>query len=642
MRELPWPRLAAALPLTVVGAIFTWWGWKSGAYFGVVFLPGTIVLLALLVILLLFGPWPARLAAPVRVALLALLALAVWTGLSALWSPAPDTAIADTQRVVGYATLFVLGLWLTLLLGRRLNLALLPLVLAAALLSLATLIALWTGDSAADFFETDATLRYPIGYRNAEAAFLLIALWPTVVLAVRRELDWRLRAGLTGAATLMIELAVLAQSRASPFAAAAAAMVLVLAHPLRFRTLLWLCAAAVPAALALPWLLDVYEHGGENTAASIPPLHSACRAMALTTVLAVAGGALVARQGLDLRVGESGRRLLARGLIGFVAATLAIGGAVLVVRAGGPGDVLDKAGDELTAGTPDLNSQGSRFGVDFRTSRGGFWRTALDDAQGRPLSGEGAGGFRHSYLTDRDDGGPQPEDPHSVELLMASELGLPGLLLFVAFASGATVAVMRARRLGPAAGALAAGALAASAYWLVHASVDWFWSYPAVTAPVIFALGAAAAPICLRPEPAPLRRPVRLGLAAAAGLAALSVVPFFLSERYTNHAIRNSDADAQAAFADLDRAADLDPLSSTPLIAEAVIAERLGDRPRALDAVAGAERRNPDDWQAYFVEARVASADDPARARVASGRALQLNPQDPGVQQQAEQLGLAP
>jgi hypothetical protein len=642
MRELPWPRLAAALPLTVVGAVLIWWGWKSGAYFGVVFLPGTIVLLALLAVLLVFAPWPARLAGPVRVALLALLALAAWTGLSAIWSPAPDTAIADAQRVVGYATLFVLGLWLALLLGPRLPLALLPVVLAAAVVSLATLIALWTGDNATDFFETDATLRYPIGYRNAEAAFFLIALWPTLVLAVRRELDWRLRAVLIGAATLMIEFAVLAQSRASPFAAAAAAIVLVLAHPFRFRTLLWLCAAAVPAALALPWLLDVYEHGGENTAASIPPLHSACRAMALTTVLAVAGGALLARQGLDLRVGESGRRLLARGLIGFVAVALAIGGTVLVIRAGGPADVLDKAGDELTAGTPDLNPQGSRFGIDFRTGRGDYWRVAWDDAVDRPLAGEGSGGFRRTYLIHRDSGGVQPEDPHSVELLMASELGLPGLLLFAAFAGGCVAAVLRARRLGPAAGALAAAALAAGAYWLVHASVDWFWSYPVVTAPVAFLLGAAAAPICLRPEPSYLPRPLRPGLVLAAAVVAISMVPFFLSERYTNHAIRNSAADPLAAYADLDRAADLNPLSSTPLIAEAVIAERLGDRPRALDALADAERRNPDDWQAYFVEARVASGDDPARATVASRRALQLNPQDPDVRQVAEQLGLAP
>src|SRR5882757_679608 len=119
MQELPWPRLAVALPLVAVAAIFGWWGWESGAYFGVVFLPGTMILLVLLGVLLLFGPWPAKLDGGARVALVALLALAAWTLISGLWSPAADTAVADAQRAVGYAVLFALGLWTCLLLGRR-------------------------------------------------------------------------------------------------------------------------------------------------------------------------------------------------------------------------------------------------------------------------------------------------------------------------------------------------------------------------------------------------------------------------------------------------------------------------------------------------------------------------------------------
>ena len=44
---------------------------------------------------------------------------------------------------------------------------------------------------------------------------------------------------------------------------------------------------------------------------------------------------------------------------------------------------------------------------------------------------------------------------------MFGELGFPGLLFFLAFVVAAIAAALRSRRLGPAAAALSAGALAA-------------------------------------------------------------------------------------------------------------------------------------------------------------------------------------
>jgi len=65
-----------------------------------------------------------------------------------------------------------------------------------------------------------------------------------------------------------------------------------------------------------------------------------------------------------------------------------------------------------------------------------------------------------------------PEDPHSVVMLMASELGVPGLLLFGTFLVASVLAILRSRRAGPEAAVLGATALAVAAYWLVHASVE--------------------------------------------------------------------------------------------------------------------------------------------------------------------------
>ena len=192
-----------------------------------------------------------------------------------------DVAIGDTQRALAYVAALVIGIWTGLLLGRRLLLALMPIAAAGALVGIATLIALWIGSNALNFFETDTTLRYPIGYRNAEAAFFLMALLPTVVLAASRDLDWRIRGVLIGAGSLMLELAILAQSRARRSSRSGVA-VLIAVHPDRLRALGWLAMAVWPALVALHWLLGVFESDAGNTPAGIPPLHHACVAMAVT------------------------------------------------------------------------------------------------------------------------------------------------------------------------------------------------------------------------------------------------------------------------------------------------------------------------------------------------------------------------
>jgi tetratricopeptide (TPR) repeat protein len=167
--------------------------------------------------------------------------------------------------------------------------------------------------------------------------------------------------------------------------------------------------------------------------------------------------------------------------------------------------------------------------------------------------------------------------------------------------------------------------MAVGAYWLAHASVDWFWSYPAVTFPMAFVIGAAAAPALLRPA-GPPRRGRRRALGAVAVVAALAMVPPLLSERYTNNALRSWQADLAGAYSDLERAADLNPLSDRPLATEAVIAEEAGEPQRALAALSRAQERVPDEWTLYFLEARVLAGIDPVSADLALQQARALNP----------------
>ena len=58
-------------------------------------------------------------------------------------------------------------------------------------------------------------LAAPTGYENASAALFLMAFWPAVALAARPEVHWAARSLLLAAGALLLQLALLAQSRGS-------------------------------------------------------------------------------------------------------------------------------------------------------------------------------------------------------------------------------------------------------------------------------------------------------------------------------------------------------------------------------------------------------------------------------------------
>ena len=161
-----WPSaVGAVIPLAIFGGVLAWWGLKSGGYFEVTFLPGTMILLGLAAAFLLFSPLLVTLRGAALVSLAGLVGLAAWTLISGLWSPVPAVAFSDSQRVLGYVAAFVVGAWSCLLLGRRMLLALSPLALAGALVGLVTLIVLWTGTNST----TSSRPTRPCAIRSATA-----------------------------------------------------------------------------------------------------------------------------------------------------------------------------------------------------------------------------------------------------------------------------------------------------------------------------------------------------------------------------------------------------------------------------------------------------------------------------------------
>jgi hypothetical protein len=622
---------AAIAIVAIVAVVFTWWAWKQGAYFGRVFLPGAIVVYALLILLLVAAPFHGRLNRPVRVALAAIVALAAWTLLSIAWTPTKDVAVQDAEQALLYAAVFALGLWSCNLAGRRPLLPLAAVAVAGAAIGIVITVTLATGTDVASYVHSDdATLRFPIGYRNAEAAFLLLCLWPTLVLAAEGDLPWQLRALLVGGGTILLDLAVLAESRGSLPAAIVALVVFLALTPRRLRAAAYLTLAALPVLPALPTLLDVFQygHGGPGL---IPLLRDAARATALSSLGSVALAALCIR-GIEFRL-ALGRRTVQR--ISWAAAVLAVtvvavGGTVFVAQRGGPIKFVDQRVSEFNrVGNPNLQSQGARFGVNVGSNRRDFWRVALEQGKQHPLLGGGAGSFASAYLLKRNSD-ESPNDPHSVEMLMFSELGIVALLLFGTFVVSSSLSAVRSRRLGPSAAALAAGSLGAGAYWLVHASYDWFWHYPALTAPTTFLLGAACAPL-LSEVPAPGAKRGRWAAVAVLAVGVAVAIPLFFSQRYATRAYGEWQDDPAAAFDDLDRAASLDPYDPQPLLAKGVIALRIDRDEEAVSAFRDALDRAPDDYAAHYFLARALAPADPASARAQADEARRLNPRDPQV-----------
>lgn len=628
-------RLPAALLLVTVTVVWIWWAWDQGAYFGVVFYPGAIVLGVVALLLLGTTPWRAslRLSRATVAALGALTLLGGWTLLSALWSPAPEEAFSDGGRVILYAGSFGLGLWLCHLLAGRMLLSLLPLAVAGGLAGLATAITLIAGDDLTRYLETNGSLDFPIGYRNANAAFFFIAMWPAISLAAAR-VDWRLRGAMLGCAVLCAEIAFLSQSRGSILALLPAAFVWLLLSPWRLRALAWLALAVAVAVAALPWLVDVYATFNADESVH-PALPDAGWAMILTSAAGVVVGAAAARLEPVARRPPAVSRPLLPALAAGIGVVLAAAAAVFLLAGTDPVDWVDQRASEFGRNrSPDLSKKASRFGVDATSQRPDQWRVAWADAREAPLLGKGAGAFEYSYVRERR---IQliARDAHSVEMELLSELGFPALVMFGVVAVGASAGALRSRRLGPAAATVSAAALASGAYWLVHASIDWFWTYPALTAPMFGLLGSAAAPAVLDSDHGGRGR---LAMALAVICAIAVALPLYLSERFTKEAYGESQSDLERAYRDLDIAEALNPFSDEPLLAEGAIAREAGERQRAIEAFRAAAERKPEEWAAHYLLGRLLARDDPVAAERELAIAAALNPRSAPVRHALAEL----
>jgi hypothetical protein len=454
-------------------------------------------------------------------------------------------------------------------------------------------------------------LSYPVGYWNGAGALLAATAVLLAHAGVRAPTrPWR------SIATAVLPLAVLGvwltSSRGAGFALLVGVLILVAASPDRSRQLITVAIGALGALVLIvvaQLLPDLTAGVTDSSMRSDGDLMSV-----VCLPVAAAVGALAwwsDQRQPTLRL--SRRAASIAGLV--VLAAIVVG-----VAAADPSKRLhdfEKAPPThagVAIGAADLSSNG----------RWQFWGEAIDALAAKPLDGVGAGGYedwwaRHATVA------LFVRNPHSLPLQQASELGVPGLLLFCGFLGAIGVGVFRlARRgLGSDVGVLIAVVAAAG----ISAAVDWTWEIPAVFGPAVICSGLLLAVAPSRP----LARDgywLGIGTVTAAWIAMVAgglVVLTHLELDRSREAANANEIDAGISRA---RAAKtVQPWSSAPYTQLSLLEEQRGDIPGALTALRQAEERDSEDWRLPLIEARLQlKRGDQAASSRAIKRAQGLSP----------------
>jgi O-Antigen ligase len=614
-----------------VTILFIWWEWKQGAYFGQVFYPGAVGLFVLTGMLVANVPLTMRLRGPFGLVLLGLAGLAFLTFLSSIWTDVPAAPFAYGERIAVYVALAGVGAWAARALGERMYLALLPVAVSGAVVGIATTIVIGTGHDVTWYLQGDATLRFPIGYRNANVAFLLICLWPLVGLAITHRLNWAWRALAIAAATLLVDLAVIGQSRGSVPALVAAALVFLIVTPQRLRATAVLVLIALPVLPFVSDFLAVFRYG-EPDAGAIPLLHHAARAIGWSALISLALAAIVLGA-VDprVRLNRTTVRRLTWSLGITAGVAIVVGAAVFFGSHGGPVNFIEQRVHQFDkVGYPNLHEQGTRFGLNVGSNRHDFWRVAIDEGLEKPLTGGGAGSFQLDYLRHRRSL-EAPHDPHSIEAVIFSELGFPGLILLIVFLVGGVWAVVRTVRAGPVAATVAAGGAAAATQWFVHGTFDWFWQYAAVSGLGVYALGVAAGP-GISFGGVPWSRAARWGICLVLAILALVAIPLFVSSSYLSRGISNERRDPAAAIEDFHKSAQWNQFDDEPLLLRGLVESNTGNVKAALKSFGEAGEREPDNYASHLFAAELLLPKHRQKGIEELERAAELNPREPSIQ----------
>ena len=660
---LPSPRaVPSLLALLALLAGITALGFLSGGYIFSRAAPVVFVLAALVAA----GVWlvrgPARPSRTYLVGLAAFAAFAAWTGLSVLWSIGPDLSWVAFDFAAFYLLVAVVC---GVLPGGRaqLRLAAYGFALVVAAIAMYAFLGKIAPDVVTDA-HVFARLSGSIGYWNVLAALIAMAVPVALEAASRTTLPaWVRGLASSGLAILFFTL-FFAFSRGG-FVALAVALAVYFA--LSTRRLSGLLSLAIPGVLAAAVLFHVRNLGTlftetTNDALRTAQGHALARWVAVALVVAFAAQVLVAlaqrRRPLPARTARVVGSVV---LVVLVAAPI-IFGIYYFPRHGGLGGWVRVHYDAVLAGSGPSNSAGRLTSLGS-SGRVPWYREAVKGFRAHEVSGSGAGTFRFTNYLYRDQLWVVKHS-HSQWLNVMSELGLVGLVLFVAAIGGLVVAAfgrLFKDRTDPER-SLLAGCQAAIAVFVVHMSIDWDWDMAVITAAFLLLVGVAAAYVRERGRigdaaglatseaqavelapPAPTRRLSLAMRLLVTGLVAAGVFSWalpYLSQRAASAAIDDaSRGHLTQAAASARKASRLDPLAVDPLITLALVQAQQHQAMAARSTLDKAVRLQPYNYSGYYQMGLLTLNSFGQRDEATRWfrRALALNPLDPVIRQQ---LGL--
>jgi len=626
-RRLGGRSLALAVAIAqpaVFGVSCLFGGYYSLSAWGAIALASFALIVPLLA-LRRIDPTPAA-----RVALTGLGLLVAWAALSMFWAESVDNAWTEVNRLSLYTATVVIGLS-ALREARHARVAINVVTLAVCAVVAYLTVRMLTGSGVGLFIDDRISL--PMGYTNGEAGFFLMGFWCCLAGAEPGG-----RAALRGVAlafaALVFDLLVLTQSRAIIPALVVSVAVILIAFPRRLGRgwALLLVVGAVGAAL--PWVLDVYALKGKG----LPLDEATVRSAALASVLAaaVAGAVWTAVSHFAPRMSSPQWR---RGAGAVAIAVPLIAVIALAVQVNDPVGHLRTQYHNFV-GLHVNESASARF-----TDAGGYrydlWRVAVHEFSSAPVLGLGAGNYARGYYTERRQT-TTVRQPHSLELQMLSELGLPGGIALLLFVGGVFAAAFsrRMRRGLEHDVRVSVAACGLFTVWLVHTSVDWLYNLPGVTG-----IGLVGAAVLLR-RPAPAadvdpreseraprsnrRRIVLVAAFACLALLAASVGRQLTAELYGQRAQHRVTSDPVGALRAANRSLVLDPASLSSYYVKAAAYARLDRYEQARQALTEAARREPHNYVPPGLLGDLAvRRGDFATASAEYRRASQLNPREP-------------
>jgi hypothetical protein len=569
----------------------------------------------------LFGLPRPELSREALVALGALLALVVWSGISVVWSIEADRSWAYLNRGLVYFALLAFGLWLGPWVREWAYVlaAVLALPLGWALLGKAI--------PALGSSGRIGRLSSPIGYWNALGLVFAMALPLALWLASRREhRHWLRSAGVVYVYGLVVGL-LMTYSRGGVLAAGVAAALWIALGSPRIESAAALLLGGGAGLGVAAWAFTQPGLSSDNQAHAVRVHDGAWFAVVFVLgAVAVAALAYLGSLAEERRpLTDARRRLVERLALGALAVVVAAGVIAVVVEAKPEGWFRDFTAQPTNAA---LQGGPQHLVNASSSSRWLWWKEAWRAWEKQPWRGTGAGTFELTHRLLRTNTIVVTE-PHNVPLQFLAETGIVGFLLLLVGVGAAAAGVVKRLRAGPDPPALALAVLCVA--YVLHSLVDFDWDFVAVTAPFLLTLGALLGGRAVRDEPRVVWSPLPAVVAAAFALSLLT--PWF--------AQRDTDS-AQAAIFDgrplvaLRHARDarsLNPLALDPLLAEAAALEQLGAVQEARSVYIDAVELQPLNWRAWFELGRFEEGQqDWGRALPALRRAVDLDPQNPLTQ----------